>query len=153
MNPHIFYWKWCEEDFDTNTMRERTMDIIENTEFDLIYIAFHGMKDSNLLKISDEDMKIFEECVDIFHKHGRKVFLDISRFYEMKIGDEEMLGIQGYKGKLDENGDLICHSDDFTQMLKCWVVDMIDGKTFKNKTEFTGTAIIEDGKIKIRAGE
>lgn len=170
MNPHIFYWKWCEEEFDEDVMRERTMDIIENTEFDLIYIALHGMKNTNILHLTDENLSVLKECNKIFNDHGRKVFFDVSRFADLKVNDDEMKGVQKFVGKLDENGEFVAEvesdgevitdggrltsgAEDFTEVLNCWVVDMIDNKVFKNKTDVAFTAEVSDGKVRISTGK
>ena len=52
--PHILYWKWNNDLLDKEILRERTMDIINRSIFDVIYVALHSVTEENQITSNPE---------------------------------------------------------------------------------------------------
>ena len=156
MNPHILYWKWNDDVLDEAVMREKTMDIINNSIFDCIYICFHSVSKENRILSSDKGIETLKKCVELFAEHNRRVVIDAEirgeREYIMKNLQDRSCFVKMFTGKLDGSGNFSIDAENADRVIRCWTVEFISDKYFKNPVDITEYCKIENNSFTVSAG-
>lgn len=157
--PHILYWKWNNDLLDKEILRERTMDIINRSIFDVIYVALHSVTGENQITSNPEMVESIRECASILNRHGRKMVLDLQPGTQQEYIRKNPIGEKAYlvkhcSGKLDENG---CYSEKFDKaegVFLCKCLDFDEDGLFDENTviDIVDKVCVESNTVKINAG-
>ncbi len=158
MNSSILYWKWNNDVLDMDTMRERTMDIINRSDFDLIYICFHSVSMEYQFMTSDKGIAALNECIKIFNEHGRRVMFDMQvesdGIFARANSDTRGGFVRFVCGTLDQSGEYKGAVETATDVVCGFAVDFSeDGKRFSNPVDITDKCLADDGNVSVRAEE
>jgi len=173
---NILYWKWDHTIFENNNMENKLMDIIERSNFELLYIAYHHIN----YTISDPRiLDLVRRCNDILCSSGRKLMLDM----DIRIRGEEFNEVYpGEKGfltrfielELDQSGNSSVEFENLSlgrperktfneppeYIINGWAFNLLDEKRFLPETlvnikECTYINKVDDfnTRITIKAGK
>ncbi len=157
--PHILYWKWNNDLLNKEILRERTMDIINRSMFDVIYVSLHSVTEENQIASNPEMVESIRECAGILKQHGRKMVLDLAVYYEKEYIRKNPINEKSYLtkyccGTLDENG---CYSEQFKQadgVFLCKCLDFDKDGLFDENTviDIADKVCVENNTVTINAG-
>lgn len=158
--PHILYWKWNDDLLNKNIVRERTLDIINRSIFDVIYISLHSMKKENQIMCNSDTIDSITECASILKEHDRKMVLDLDISAETAYFKEHPLNDKSYLTKycrvqLDKNGNYSEKFESVDGVFLCKALTFNDDDLFDEKTvvDLKEYVTIEDNTLTICAGE
>ena len=157
--PHILYWKWNDDLLNKEILEERTMDIINRSIFDVIYVALHSVTEKNRITSNPQMVERIKECATILKEHGRKMVLDLRPYDEVEYMQKYPISEKGYYvkyccGKLDNAG---AYSEKFEKadgVLLCKCLDFNEDGTFNENTvvDIKEKVCVENNTVKINAG-
>ena len=111
MHPKILYWKWNDALLDHDILRSKVNDICDRSNFDLIAMSPHGMKNHDISLRSDEMKASIKKAVELFAERGRKFTIEanVGQYAEFPTIFADAPGkfmhfTRIYDGDLDENG-------------------------------------------------
>lgn len=104
---NILYWKWGYDVFEGSRLEEGLMDIIERSDFELLYVSFHHVS----YPFSDPRIQdAVRKCDTLLRSHGRKLLLDIDIRNEGESFEKAFPGHKAFYSRfvemdLDEQGN------------------------------------------------
>ena len=157
--PHILYWKWNNDLLDKDIVRERTMDIINRSMFDVIYVALHSVTEENQITSNPQMVDSIRECASILKQHGRQMVLDLAPYHEKEYMRKNPIGEKAYfvkycSAELDDNG---CYSEQFNKadgVFICKCLDFNEDGTFDENTviDICDKVSVKNNTVTINAG-
>jgi len=157
--PHILYWKWNDDLLDKKVLEERTMDIIDRSMFDVIYVALHSVTEKNRITSNPQMVERIRECATILKEHGRKMVLDLQPYEEVEYMQRNPISEKAYFvkyccGSLDDNGVYSQEFDKVDGVFLCKCLDFNEDGIFNEDTvvDISDKVSIENNTVVINAG-
>lgn len=157
--PHILYWKWNNDLLDKNIVKERTLDIINRSIFDVIYVSLHSVTKENAVTANPKMVESIKECATILKEHNRKMVLDLvvngEKLYIQNNSISEKAYLAKYcTGTLDEKG---CYKEQFKcadGVFVCMCLEFDKNGLFNENTaiDITDKVSVTNNEVFINAG-
>ena len=156
MKPRILYWKWQEN--DEKTILRKTEDIVNRSNFTHIYISTHNLVWRDRLLSSDKTVSTLKKCAEYLKKHDVGIICDVDFTREGEYITNNKLQKSGYvkffTAVLDNDGKAEIAAKDADKLINCFAVTLnTDKKVFKNPTDISKYASLENGNLIIRAAK
>lgn len=158
--PHILYWKWNNDLLDRETMRSRTLDIVNRCTFNVIYISLHAASLENQIATSPVMRERIRECAEILKEYGRKLVLDMDIRREMLYMAEHPIHEKTYltkycRGHLDEHGSYTEQTDGGQGVFFCKSLMFDENGLFDEATvcDITDKVSVFEGIVNVQAGD
>lgn len=154
-NPHILYWKWCDDDLCEDIMEKRCREIIEHSNFDCIYVSLHSVSLPHRILSDSKSAELVRRCAEIFESGGRKLLLDLDVIREQDFVVNNKLPVMSQiercKLTLDENGSFDGECEP-AEVLRCVAVKYDNSGHFFDPCDIERYAKVENGKLTVKAG-